>query len=330
MASRMVAFTREVGCEFAEVNVKSDQEPAIEAVVTAMCRLRAVKGAVRTNVEGSPTYSSASNGIVERAIQAVEGQVRVLRSALETRWGLKLTRECRIWPWMVEMAGLQLNRGEVGHDGKTAYERSKGKTSRIHGTEFGEGGLWRRRPIGGALGKLSSLWDDGIFLGIKATTGEFMIGDKIGVHRTRTIQRKPIEERWKPENLEFVGGVPWRVSDDDPKTDGEPMQAVKLPEEERKRMADEMQWREKAPKAFGITKEDLEKHGYTKRCPGCLAVIRSTTRQKHTPACRKRMEEAMAEDDKVKGYVRKFGEFVDVAMEKDEEKEIRKVGKRTK
>ncbi len=70
-----------------------------------------------------------------------------------------------------------LNRLEVGKDGKTAYERNKGKTAKVFGSEFGEAVWWRRKPIGGALGKVERMGEDGIFLG---TTGEGIIGDAKG------------------------------------------------------------------------------------------------------------------------------------------------------
>ena len=92
--------------------------------------------------------------------------------------------------------------GEVGADGKTAYERSRGKTARLPWVEFGEGVLWKRRREGGPLGKLTCMWDDGIFLRVKGSTGEMIVGDDKGVWRTRTIRRKPeaeVEpgEHWK-------------------------------------------------------------------------------------------------------------------------------------
>ena len=55
------------------------------------------------------------------------------------------------------------------------------------------------------------MWEDGIFLGVKGTTGEIIVGDKKGVWRTRTVRRKTVEERWHPKTLELVGGVPWRT-----------------------------------------------------------------------------------------------------------------------
>ena len=42
-------------------------------------------------------------------------------------------------PWMVEYAAHLLNRFEVVHDGRTAYERLKGKRAKCLSVDFGEG-----------------------------------------------------------------------------------------------------------------------------------------------------------------------------------------------
>ena len=77
-------------------------------------------------MEQSPVGSSASNGVVERAIQSVEQHVRVLQSALEGPWVVKLETRHPAIPWVTGDAAILLNHFEVGHDGKTAYERNKG------------------------------------------------------------------------------------------------------------------------------------------------------------------------------------------------------------
>ena len=97
---------------------------------------------------------------------------------------MKLDVEHRIWPWLVEMVGWMMSRADVGADGKPA---------RLPGMEFGEAVLWKRRQKGGPLGKLSCMWEDGTFLGVKGTTGEIIVGDKKGVWRTRTVRRKTVE-----------------------------------------------------------------------------------------------------------------------------------------
>ena len=68
------------------MTVKSDNEPAMSALVTHIGKLRAANWGQRFSVKMSPAYSSASNGVVERGMQTVQGQVRVLRSAVEEKW----------------------------------------------------------------------------------------------------------------------------------------------------------------------------------------------------------------------------------------------------
>ena len=68
------------------------------------------------------------------------------------RWSAEVPSKHAVIPWMVEYAAYLLNRFEVGHDGKTAYERMKGKTAKCLGLEFGEGVHWKTSPSGGALG----------------------------------------------------------------------------------------------------------------------------------------------------------------------------------
>jgi len=142
-AQKVVGFVKELGCENVDVVVKSDQEPAIRAMVREICRLRSATG-VRTIPESSPAYSSASNGVVERGVQTVEAQMRVMRSALEARWQATVGETHAIWPPLVGHAGFLLNRCEVEHDGKTAYERSKKKVATILGLEFGEIVHWKK------------------------------------------------------------------------------------------------------------------------------------------------------------------------------------------
>ena len=98
-ARRVVAFLREIGCEFVDINVRSDNEEAILHLVSEVGRMRASGGSqARYNIETSPAYSSSSNGVVERGIRSVQEQTRVLRSALEERLGVSVHCRHNIWP----------------------------------------------------------------------------------------------------------------------------------------------------------------------------------------------------------------------------------------
>ena len=50
---------------------------------------------------------------------------------------------------------------------------------------------------------------------------------------------------------------------------------------------------EVVPRRMFIRKQDVEEHGYTTRCPGCVSILRGTARQEHTAECRRRMEKEL-------------------------------------
>ena len=82
---------RELGIESEDVIVKTDQEPSIVHLVDEIGKRKAEAGG-RWIRENSPVDSHASNGVVERGVQSVEGQVRVLKGALEGRWASRLAQ----------------------------------------------------------------------------------------------------------------------------------------------------------------------------------------------------------------------------------------------
>ena len=150
IAKRVIAFLRECGIHQTGVIVKCDQEAAVTAILDKVREIQVANGVMAPVIpEYSPVGSKQSNGVVERGIQSVEGQVRTMRDALEERIGVTLEIGDTIWPWLVEYAGHLLNRHEVGHDGKTAYERLKGKEATTLGIEFGESVHWKERKTKG-------------------------------------------------------------------------------------------------------------------------------------------------------------------------------------
>ena len=201
---------------------------------------------------------------------------------------------------MVEYVSYLVNRCKVGHHGKTAYERCKGKRAKINGIEFWEAVWWKRKREGGGPGKLTSMWSDGIYVGMKGKSGEFSVSDTSGVWKTRTVKRKPLEERWGAVGASMVLGVPWNVSKDDPRADGEPPMVVIWPtrtaDDERNKIDSE----EAVPRRPQLKKGDFDAHGYSQGCAGCKAALLGKPAQGHSDACRRRMEENMKHDPKIK------------------------------
>ena len=270
-AKRALAFLSEVGCLHGNLIVRSDQEPAITSMINEVGRLRGAAGGGRFIVEACPVGSSGSNGRVERAIQSVQDQVRVMRVALQDRWKVDVSHRHAVFPWMLEYVAHLLIRYEVGRDGKKA---------KVLGMEFGELVQWRTRPIGiGALGKLDSVWDQGVFLRVKGKTGEIVIGARSGIFLARTVRRRSTEDRWNPKAVE--------TSEDDDKVDGEKFAKLQVPEEAIRKHDEDVKKEtemahESIPRSFFITKKDVEQHGYSAKSPGCASVIRGTTRQAHS------------------------------------------------
>ena len=282
LARRVQAFLREIGADTGDITLKSDQEPAMKALLSEVSRHRAAAGGGRTVIEHSAVEDSKGNGVIERAVKSIEGQTRVARSALEMRIGAKIEPEHAVMTWLIEYVSLLLNWYEVGRDGRTAYERNKNKSSKLMGLEFGECVMWRRRPVGSNLAKLAVLWGVGVYLGVKGSTGEIIIGNGDGVWRTRTVRRRPEELRWRAEEIEKIKGLPWDHEGE--KKEGEVVRLERLPEELLKQEKQAINEELKQPYAFHTKREDYEKYGYSRGCPGCRALLTGTTKQKHTSA----------------------------------------------
>ena len=120
--------------------------------------------------------SSKGNGVVEGAIQSVQGMIRTKRSAIEEHLEVRVNVTHSVWPWIAEQAGFLPTRSEIARDGRIAYERPQGKSANVHGLSLAEGTLYKRRRAAGPLGWMTCMWRDGVFIGIKAITGEVIVG----------------------------------------------------------------------------------------------------------------------------------------------------------
>lgn len=170
--------------------LKTDNEPAMKTLQEEV-KSRMTE---RTILENSPAGESQSNGVAERAVQAVSEHARVLRSALQNRLGVALGCKHPVIAWLVEHAASCISRYHVGFDGKTAYERVKGKKFHQEIVEFGEKVMYRKGKSTG--NKLDCKWEEGIYLGICWRTGGAKVGRADGVLVAHALRRVPIENRW--------------------------------------------------------------------------------------------------------------------------------------
>jgi hypothetical protein len=303
-AARMVLdLIHECGDKDRDVIMKSDQEPAIKALVNDICMART---GAKTIVENSPVGSKGSNGIVERTVQMVEQYLRTMKSQLDTRYKVDVDIKHPIVTWMCEYSTFLLNRLEVAADGKTSYERCKGKRANVMGLEFAEKIMWKHKSPTAKLEKLEPRWGHGLFVGVKVSSNEMVIMDEETktVKFTRTVRRVPEEERWQVENLTWVRAVPWNLGPGDKEEDGEmPELGIKHGPGTRLTAGEMEEIQARADPEIThrahLTKNDFEKFGYTDNCRGCAAKLRGMKPQPHAEHCRKRMEQLLEGDERL-------------------------------
>ena len=151
--------------------LKSDQEPAIKAFIQSVRREKRQD----ISVEHSPVAEHQSNGVAERAVKTVQGQVRTLKLAAEARISEKNCETSDIIPWMVRHAAMLVNIGQRGEDGRSAWERVKGRRFNREIPEFGERVMYLK-PASVGKDKLDSRWEVGHFFRIHDESAELIIG----------------------------------------------------------------------------------------------------------------------------------------------------------
>ena len=304
--------------------IKTDQEPALVSLADNIKARREQD----TILEHSPVAESAANGIAEKAVQQVEERVRVLKLGLQRRISSFVPTMHPIMTWLIQHAGDMLSKLEVGADGRTPYERLRGKRYRGEVVEFGSIVHYR---VSGALqpgrGKLEPRWREGVWLGKRWESDEHLISTPEGVMKCRAIAQVPQNKRWSNEAVNSVRGVPWAWKGEEDLIVPKVVFAPHPVEPETGRTVPENE-----PRNMKITVSILEKHGYTATCDKCRSLLGTgpRTTKAHDATCRQRIEAKVTEDDEFRirltasklrkdDYATRMGE----AVESDRVKRLR-------
>ena len=106
--------------------ILSDQENAVKNLVDLVRESRTHE----TAVINTPKGSSASAGGIERANYKVEKQIRTLRSRFEENFGERVGLDHKLLPFLVRHCVSLNTHYQVRSDGKTPYERLRGRPYR--------------------------------------------------------------------------------------------------------------------------------------------------------------------------------------------------------
>jgi len=258
---------------YSRLVLKSDQEPSIKALIEAVKNERAED--IETLMqEESPVGEHQSNGEVENAIKSVQAQMRTMRLALQSRYGCKIRADHPIMPWLIKHAALLIDLCKVGEDGRTPFERRKGK--RFHRTlpEFGEC-VWFLKPQSVGKDKLDPRWEQALFVGMREESGEILMMNENGVIKVRTFMRKAEEERWNQEEFAMARGTPWEPI---PGRSNIEVKSHFTMKDDEVMVGAGPVIKESKPRRIYITRHDIasDKYGITPGCKGCEAINRGT------------------------------------------------------
>ena len=286
------------GGDGGKIILKSDSEAAIVAVREALAR----RHGGRVVPERPPPGEKQSNGVIEEAGRTVRCMAVTLKDALETKVKVKIQPGDVITEWIFRWAAMLCSRYLVGTDGRTAYERRRGRRCKVPVVSFGELVHFKELHPDGKRDKWASDWHFGVWLGHTRDSNEMLVGTEHGVRRTYAVKRLPEEERWNKDKVKNLVGTPRQP---DPKRGGlqVPVQ-VRFEEEEPKEAPIETKpsLKEGLTRRVFITDRDLKKYGYTEGCVGCESRLRgppgrqNRARRNHDETCRRRLEEAMKID----------------------------------
>ena len=304
-------------CGYAEtkLQLKSDQEPAIVTLQTAIQELK-------TNVipVNSPVGESESNGRVENAIRRVQEKIRTLRHQLETGIKCNIPDTAPIMAWLIRWAAEVISKYAPGDDGKTAYERLRNETCVVPVVPFGEAVMYlpmetAKNSKGEPAKKL------GIWIGTIERTEETLIGTGNGIIKCRTVSRLPSNERWQRDLVLSMKGVPWEPV---PGKKGQHIlvevnEDGQAPDEQEENQSDvgeknldeteEVEIQNKAHQIH-ISRKAIAKYGSIEGCPACNWLIKWGPRAgklvySHSTTCRKRIVQKMKEDPEYRRLVQK-------------------------
>ena len=199
---------------------------------------------------------------------------------------------------MVDHSAATIDRFQVGSDGKTSYERRRGKKFQKELAEFSEC-VWYLKAKSKSTPDIKSRWANGVWLGIREESNEIIIGTSEGVIKTRTIRRKADpKDSWNADELNAMKGTPWQP------VPGGPDQRIpirvrppdQITAEEGEKVA-KVAEREVKSRALKIMKKDLDKYGYTVNCRGCDAAKMGEGQAAHSTECRARITDKLTEDN---------------------------------
>ena len=213
-SDRVTAFIEWLG--HTKVIIKGDGEPAMKALIRDSLKVLRVlvQDVEQASEEHSPEYDSRANGDVEAAIRRLRELFRTARSCLQHRLEKNIEVDHPIMSWLLEHTAMLMTALVKGPDGTTAWQKARGREFGMRSVCFGEECAFKKPGKGpryNARGNMVNQSEMGTFLGYNRSSNQYIYATDEGVKMSRSIQRRPLEQRWHVDKIAGVVSTPWSM-----------------------------------------------------------------------------------------------------------------------
>ena len=203
-AKEVISFVSYLG--YQTIQVRSDNEPAMESLVTMVVQARSKVG-LRTIAKPSQPYEHATNGAAEQAIQTLRDLATTLLEQVKTKSGIELSTSDDLVGWAYTHAGHLHNCFSVT-GGTTPHERAFGVKYQGKLAMFAECVYFALATPHVKKGKPRFV--RGLFLGKVPANDLNICGTALGVYLSSTIRRLPPDQQWNKQVIKEFQGKPYK------------------------------------------------------------------------------------------------------------------------
>ena len=221
----------------------------------------------RVTPEQPPPGEHQSNGLAEIIGRHVRDHVRVLKLQLQNRIARNVGEDGPIMPWFMRWAAMSMSRFPNGRDGRTPYQRQRGRKCDVEVIPFGETVLYRLPEVANERHQaLEEMWSKGVWHGHARHTPEAIIATETPPPPPPAVRRQPWGQQWDGNRIRAVRGSPtdWKLdATEDPDLDEQ---------EDRGRVGIDPGLESRVGSRTGerrsmyLSKKDFTEHGYTDGC----------------------------------------------------------------
>ena len=142
--------------------------------------------------------------------------LRTIKLDLESRIGKKIPLEHPVMSWMLEHTAHLQTAMVRCKDGQTPWQKVRGREFNMRSLGFCEECVFKlllKGPRFNHDGNMTNRSELGIFLGYDHSSNQYVYATQSGIHMSRSVQRRPLQERWQLTKIAEIKATPWNLKE---------------------------------------------------------------------------------------------------------------------